>query len=71
MERFLKQFWWKIIGIGLLMFAIVSGLWIPLYYGVAGLSFPNLPILNESIRNLLFHVPMWFSMVFLLLLSFI
>ncbi len=71
MERFLKQFWWKIIGIGLLMFAIVSGLWIPLYQGDEGLSFPNLPILNESIRNLLFHVPMWFSMVFLLLLSFI
>lgn len=71
MERFLKRFWWKIIGIGLLMFVIVSGLWIPLYQGAEGLSFPNLPILNESIRNLLFHVPMWFSMVFLLLLSFI
>ena len=71
MESFLKQFWWKIIGIGLLVFAIVTGLWIPLYHGVEGLSFPNLPILNESIRNLLFHVPMWFAMVFLLLLSFI
>ncbi len=34
-------------------------------------GFPNRPILNESIRNLLYHVPMWFSMMFLLLLSVI
>lgn len=32
-------------------------------------GFPNRPILNESIRNLLYHVPMWFSMIFLLLFS--
>lgn len=35
------------------------------------LGFPNRPILNESIRNLLYHVPMWFSMMFLLFLSVI
>ena len=29
-------------------------------------GFPNRSILNESIRNLLYHVPMWFSMIFLL-----
>jgi heme exporter protein C len=32
-------------------------------------GFPNRPILNESIRNLYYHVPMWFSMIFLLLLG--
>lgn len=32
-------------------------------------GFPNRPILNESIRNLLYHVPMWFSMIFLLAFS--
>jgi heme exporter protein C len=32
-------------------------------------GFPNRPILNESIRNLLYHVPMWFSMIWVLLLS--
>lgn len=32
-------------------------------------GFPNRPILNESIRNLLYHVPMWFSMIFVLTLS--
>lgn len=33
-------------------------------------SFPNRNILNESIRNLNFHVPMWFGMIFMMLLSF-
>lgn len=39
------------------------------YTIVAGLLWdvPRLPILNESIRNLYFHVPMWFAMILLLL----
>lgn len=32
-------------------------------------GFPNLPILYETIRNLFFHVPMWFSMMFIMLVS--
>jgi heme exporter protein C len=35
-----------------------------------GSSFPNLPILNETIRNLMWHVPMWFTMFFIMILSF-
>lgn len=34
-------------------------------------GFPNRPVLNESIRNLFFHVPLWFSMIVLLFVSFI
>jgi heme exporter protein C len=34
-------------------------------------SFPFLNILEESIRNLLYHVPMWFGMMLLLLISVI
>ena len=34
-------------------------------------GFPHRPILNESIRNQFFHVPMWFAMMFLLLFSVI
>lgn len=34
-------------------------------------SFPNRPILEESIRNLFFHVPMWFCMIALLAYSLI
>lgn len=32
-------------------------------------GFPNRIILYESIRNLLYHVPMWFSMIFILTLA--
>ena len=41
------------------------------YTLIAGFIFdvPRLPILNETIRALYFHVPMWFTMIFLLLLS--
>lgn len=35
----------------------------------AGTNFPFLNILEESIRNLFYHVPMWFGMMFILLLS--
>lgn len=35
-----------------------------------GLSFPHREILYESIRNLFFHVPMWFAMILLLSFSF-
>ena len=34
-------------------------------------SFPNREILNETIRNLYFHVPMWWAMMFMFLLSII
>ncbi len=38
----------------------------PVYF-----SFPNRELLKESIRNLFFHVPMWFGMTLLLILSVI
>lgn len=34
-------------------------------------TIPNRLQLNETIRNLMFHVPMWFAMIVLLLISFI
>lgn len=35
-----------------------------------GNGFPNRSILNETIRNLFFHVPMWFTMIVLMGISF-
>jgi heme exporter protein C len=35
-----------------------------IYMGLMG-KVPRLPILNETVRNLYFHVPMWFGMIFL------
>jgi len=34
-------------------------------------GFPNRAILNESIRNLMFHVPMWFAMMLLFTISIV
>ncbi|MFM6954212.1 MAG: cytochrome c biogenesis protein CcsA [Sphingobacteriaceae bacterium] len=54
--------WWKILAAVLLVYSFSAGLL---------LSVPRLPILHETIRNLYFHVPMWFTMLFLYLLSVI
>ena len=35
-----------------------------------GFAFPDRAILNETIRNLFFHVPMWFTMMVLMTISF-
>ena len=52
--------WWKIFGIILVLYSIIAGLLMPV---------PKLNILNETIRNLYFHVTMWFSMIVLMFLS--
>jgi heme exporter protein C len=36
----------------------------------AGFAFPNRTILYETIRNLFFHVPMWFAMMALMTIAF-
>jgi heme exporter protein C len=57
----MKNYWWKILSVILLMYSFTLGFISPV---------PRLPILNETIRNLYFHVPMWFGMTFLLIISF-
>lgn len=54
--------WWKILGCLLLLYSVIGGFLMPV---------PALPILHESIRNLYFHVPMWFAMIMLYLISVI
>ena len=56
----MKFTWWKIITVLLLVYTILAGF----LYDV-----PRLAILNESIRNTYFHVPMWFGMIILLGIS--
>ncbi len=53
----MKGFWWKLMAIILVFYTIVGGLL---------MDVPALPILNETIRNLYFHVTMWFSMILIL-----
>jgi heme exporter protein C len=52
--------WVKIVGIGLLVYVHTAGLLAEV---------PRLNILNETIRGLYFHVPMWFGMTFLFTVS--
>lgn len=56
----MKRAWWKILAVLLLLYAFTGGLL---------MDVPRLPILNESIRALYFHVPMWFGMIILFLIS--
>lgn len=53
----MKKHWWKALGVVLVIYTIIMG-----FIG----EVPRLPILNETIRNLYFHVTMWFSMVILM-----
>lgn len=53
----MKAYWWKILTIVLLIYTLVAGLL---------MEVPRLPILNETIRALHFHVTMWFGMILML-----
>lgn len=52
--------WWKALTVILLFYTIIAG-----FLG----DVPAMAILNESIRNLYFHVTMWFAMMILLIVS--
>lgn len=56
----MKRVWWKVLCVILLLYTVIGGLL---------LDVPRLPILNEGIRNLYFHVPMWFGMTILYISS--
>jgi heme exporter protein C len=52
--------WWKIATVILLLYTVVGGFL---------LDVPRLPALGETIRNLYFHVCMWFGMMILFTIS--
>jgi len=56
----MRQSWWKALCVVLLAYTIIGGLLLPV---------PRLDIVNETIRNLYFHVPMWFGMILLFFIS--
>ncbi|MEK6780141.1 MAG: cytochrome c biogenesis protein CcsA [Bacteroidota bacterium] len=56
----MKHSWWKFVSVVLLIYTIVGGLLFEV---------PRLNIVNETIRALYFHVPMWFGMVVMFLVS--
>ena len=58
----MKLTWWKISAVVLLVYAVVGGLLLPV---------PELSQLGETIRNLYYHVCMWFAMMILFTISII
>lgn len=56
----MRQSWWKILAVVLLAYTLFAGLL---------MDVPRLPILNETIRALYFHVTMWFGMILMLTVS--
>jgi heme exporter protein C len=57
-----KGFWWKLVSAVLLLYAVIAGFLVEI---------PDLDITRESLRNVFFHVGMWFAMFVMLLTSFI
>ncbi|MCW3078458.1 MAG: transporter permease [Bacteroidetes bacterium] len=52
--------WYKILSVILILYTLVWGMLAPV---------PRLDILNETIRNVFYHVPIWFSMLFMMTVS--
>lgn len=49
----MRKYWWKVLGLLLVLYSVTAGM--------LG-SVPVLPIVNETIRILYYHLPMWFAM---------
>jgi heme exporter protein C len=59
---FLKKNWWKLLSGILLLYAIIAGF---------TSDIPIKPITEQTMRNLFYHVGMWFAMMAMLLTGFI
>jgi len=62
MLKQLNYRWWKILGVVMLFYTFTVGLLI---------DTPDIPLLHETVRNLFFHVPCWFAMLLLMLVSLV
>lgn len=58
----MKNNWYKILSVILILYTLVWGLLNPI---------PRLDILNETIRNVYYHVPIWFAMLFMMGVSLV
>ena len=56
----MRKNWWKYLTSLMIIYVVI--------YGFLG-NVPRQPILNETIRNVYFHVPMWFGMMALMIAS--
>ena len=61
-KNYMYKSWWKITGVVLVIYTCTAGFL---------LDVPQLPALGETIRNLYFHVCMWFAMMILFSISMV
>jgi len=59
-KSYMYKSWWKILSVILLIYTVIAGLL---------LKVPLLPALEETVRNLYFHVCMWMAMMTLFTIS--
>ena len=59
-KNYLGGIWYKALGVGLVLYALIYGLLTQL---------PVMRTLEQSSRNLFYHVPMWFTEVVLMSMS--
>ena len=58
----MRQYWWKILCILLLLYTFIAGFLV---------NVPQIGNLYQTIRNLFFHVPMWFAQLVLISVSLV
>lgn len=56
----MRRYWWKILSFAFLVYAFIAGFLI---------TVPDIGNLQHTIRNLFFHVPMWFAQFTLISIS--
>jgi heme exporter protein C len=59
-NNYMHKSWWKILCVILLLYVVIGGFL---------MKAPYLPALEETVRNLYFHVCMWFTMMILFTFS--
>ncbi len=64
MGTVIRNYWWKILAGILLLYAVVGGF-------IIKISFEGMEVAAESMRNLFYHVGMWFGMLTMLITGFV
>ncbi len=57
-----KKDWWKFLGLALVLYSVIVGMM---------MKVPDLPLIGESIRNLFYHVVMWFAMMLMFIIGLV
>ena len=62
MNKLILKNWWKVLAVLLVFYTLIMGFLGPV---------PAMPILHETIRNLFFHVTMWFGLMIMMIVNLV